>query len=76
MPIKILAEVNHGMEEWRTTVLESRATVDYLFLKHSLGRQQFLGLCCFSVSDLSHTTDGQTDNLHKLRNKMSQVNFE
>lgn len=60
----------------RTTVLENRATIDYLFLKHSLGRQQFLGMCCFSVADLSHTTDGQSDNLHKLRNKMSQVNFE
>lgn len=51
---KLLVGINQEMGELRTTVLQNRATMYYLWHKRSLGRQQFPGLCCFKGSDFSH----------------------
>lgn len=53
------------MGELKTTVLKSRAPVDYLLLKHNFGHQEFPDMCCFNVSYFSHTIDGQINGMHK-----------
>lgn len=61
---KILAEMNQEIGEMRNTVLQNRATIGYLLLKHSLNCQQFRAICSY-VSDFSHTVDGQLNALYK-----------
>lgn len=56
---KILAEVNQEMGVLRTKVLQTKATVNYLGLKHDLGCQPFSALCCFKVSEFPHIMGGQ-----------------
>lgn len=60
-----MAYVNREMGGLRTAVLQNRATIDYLLLNHNLGYQWFPGMCCFNVSDSSHTVDGQIGDLYK-----------
>ncbi|KAF6323388.1 hypothetical protein mRhiFer1_008366 [Rhinolophus ferrumequinum] len=38
----------------REAVLENRAAIDYLLLKHNQGCENFNGLYCFNLSDNSH----------------------
>lgn len=37
----------------REAVLENRAAIDCLLLKHNEGCENFKGLCCFNLSDNS-----------------------
>lgn len=64
------------MDELRTTVLQNRAKIDNLLLKHNLGCQQLPGVCYFNVSDISKAIDGQSNDLYKEVDKISQVTFE
>lgn len=64
------------MDELRTTVLQNRAKIDNLLLKYNLGCQQLPGICYFNVSYFSQTTDGQSNDLYKEVDKISQVTFE
>lgn len=72
---KDINKANQEVGELWTTVLQSRATIDYLLLQHNLGCQQFPGMCCFSVSEFSPSVDGQINDLHKEMDKISQVTF-
>lgn len=64
------------MDELRTTVLQNRAKIDDFLLKHNLGCQQLPGICYFNVSDISQAIDGQSNDLYKEVDKISQVTFE
>lgn len=59
------------MGELKTAVLQNRATMDYLLLEHNLDGRQFTGMCCFNISDFSHTINNQIDGLCKEINKLS-----
>lgn len=74
MTAKILAKANQEMDELRTKLLQTKATVNYSRLKHNLGCLSFPGLCCFNVSEFLHIMDVQIANQHKEKNKISQVN--
>lgn len=65
---KILAKMNREMGDLRTAVLQTGATINSLLLKRNLGYQPFPGsrqIPCLSVSDSSHTIDGQIGDLHQ-----------
>lgn len=64
------------MGKLRAMVLQNKATIDYLLVKHNFDCQQFLVLCCFHVSEFPHTTKGQIRDLHKEINNIFQVTFE
>lgn len=65
------------MDELRTTVLQNRAKIGDLLLKHNLGCQQLPGICYFNVSYFSQTMDGQSNDLYKeVDDKISQVTSE
>jgi hypothetical protein len=49
----------------RSTVLQNRATINDMLLKHKLGYQQLPGMRCFNVSYFSHSIDGHINDLHK-----------
>lgn len=61
--------MNEGMSELRTTVLQNRTTLDYLWLRHNLGCHPCPGMCGFDVSDVSHTVGGQINDLHRRKTK-------
>jgi hypothetical protein len=64
--VNLLAEISQEMGELRTTILQTRAnSIYYLLFSHNLGCQQFHGLCCSNVIYVSHTFDGQINDLHK-----------
>lgn len=65
---KILAEINQEMGELRMTILQNRATTDFLLLKHNLRCQQFPGMYYFYVSYFFHTIDNQISDLWRERN--------
>ncbi|XP_078506306.1 uncharacterized protein LOC144764037 [Lissotriton helveticus] len=48
-----LAELLLDVQGTRKAVLQNRADVDYLLLKHNHGCEDFDGLCCFNLSDHS-----------------------
>lgn len=66
-PEKILAEINQDTGELRTTILQKLyfSIIDYLLLNHNLDGQQYLGMCCFNVSNFSHTINEQINDLYK-----------
>ena len=41
----MLAEVNQEMSNLRAIVLQTRATIEYVLLKHNLGCKQLPGMC-------------------------------
>lgn len=64
------------MDKLRVMVLQNKATIDYLLIKHNFDCQQFPIMCCFHVSDFPHTTKGKIHDLRKEINKIFQVTFE
>lgn len=43
--------IGQELGQVRETVLENRAAVDCLLLRHNHGCKEFKGLCCFNLSD-------------------------
>lgn len=64
------------MGKLRAMVLQNKAPIDYLLVKHNFDCQQFLVLCCFHVSEFPHITKGQIRDLRKEINNIFQVTFE
>ena len=69
----LLCELIQELGEVRVVALQNRATVDHLLLKEHKGCEQFPGMCCFNLFDLSHTIQSQLDNIHNIINKFSQM---
>lgn len=68
---KNLVETNKELGELRPTVLQNRATINFLLLQHDIGCQQYPGISCFNIADFCHTSDNQADNLCKEIDKIS-----
>lgn len=68
---KILAEISQKMGKLRAMVLQNKATIDYLWVKHNFDCQQFPVMCCFHVSDFPHTTKGQICDLRRDKQNLS-----
>lgn len=70
---KILPKNNNDMGELRTTFIQNKATIDYLFLKHNF---IINNLQSFGFEEFSQTTGSEINDLHKELDKISQVTFE
>ena len=53
--------ISQELGQVRETVLENRAAIDYLLLRHNHGCEEFKGLCYFNLTDSSQLIE------HKLK---------
>ena len=56
--------ISQELGQVREAVLENRAAIDYLLLRHNHGCEEFKGLCCFNLNDSSQL----------IEHKVKQVN--
>lgn len=59
-----ISAISQELGQIREVVLENRAAVDYLLLRHNHGCEEFKGLCCFNLTDSSQL----------IEHKVKQVN--
>lgn len=71
---QVLAEINQEMKELCTSILQNRATIDFLLLKHHLGCQPFPGMCYFNITDYSNVIQQQIDEIRQEINKIQMDN--
>lgn len=66
----------HAMEQElghvREAILENRAAIDYLLLKHNKGCESFKGLCCFNLTDNSHLIENKFQQIHSIFSNSKQ----
>ena len=59
-----ISAVSQELGQVREAVLENRAAIDCLLLRHNHGCEEFKGLCCFKLTDSSQL----------IEHKIKQVN--
>ena len=59
-----ISAISQELGQVREVVLENRAAIDYLLLRHNYGCEEFKGLCCFNL----------TNSLQLTEHKVNQVN--
>ena len=59
-----ISAVSQELGQVREAILENRAAIDHLLLRHNHGCEEFKGLCCFNL----------TDNIQLIEHKVKQVN--
>lgn len=59
----------------RKAILQNRAAIDYLLLKHDHGCSDFDGMCCFNLSDHSNSIQPHIEALNKLAKDVKQDVF-
>ncbi|XP_075450936.1 uncharacterized protein LOC142492127 [Ascaphus truei] len=61
-----LEELMIDLQGARKAILENRAAIDYLLLKHEHGCQDFQGMCCFNLSDHSKSLQNHVADIKTL----------
>ena len=59
-----ISAISQELGQIREVVLENRAAIDYLLLRHNHGCEEFKGLWCFNLTDTSQL----------IEHKVKQVN--
>ncbi|XP_074799581.1 uncharacterized protein LOC141981845 [Natator depressus] len=63
---KAIALLNAEQHELRDAILDNRAAIDFLLLKHHLGCSTFRHMCCFNLTDNSRSIESRLAELAKL----------
>ncbi|XP_074807277.1 neuronal membrane glycoprotein M6-a isoform X1 [Natator depressus] len=74
---KAIALLNAEQHELRDAILDNRAAIDFLLLKHHLGCSTFRHMCCFNLTDNSRSIESRLAELANLTAHIRQdVGFE
>ena len=64
--------ISQELGQVRETVLENRAAIDYLLLRHNHGCEEFKGLCCFKLTDSSQLIEHKVKQVNKVVTNIKQ----
>ncbi|XP_039366958.1 uncharacterized protein LOC120388904 [Mauremys reevesii] len=68
----VLALLTQEMGEVRRGVLQNRLAIDYLLLRHGHPCSDFVGMCCFNITDASAAIEKDLDRLRHLAEGIRQ----
>ncbi|XP_074981465.1 uncharacterized protein LOC142071070 [Caretta caretta] len=72
-----IALLNTEQHELRDAILDNRAAIDFLLLKHHLGCSTFQHMCCFNLTDNSRSIETRLAELASLTTHIRQdLGFE
>nr|XP_048720710.1 uncharacterized protein LOC125642866 isoform X1 [Caretta caretta]XP_048720711.1 uncharacterized protein LOC125642866 isoform X1 [Caretta caretta]XP_048720713.1 uncharacterized protein LOC125642866 isoform X1 [Caretta caretta] len=72
-----IALLNTEQHELRDAILDNRAAIDFLLLKHHLGCSTFQHMCCFNLTDNSRSIETRLAELANLTTHIRQdLGFE
>ncbi|CAM4312205.1 unnamed protein product, partial [Lepidochelys kempii] len=72
-----IALLNTEQHELRDAILDNRAAIDFLLLKHHLGFSTFQHMCCFNLTDNSRSIETRLAELASLTTHIRQdLGFE
>ena len=64
-----ISAISQELGQVREAVLENRAAIDYLLLRHNHGCEEFKGLCYFNLTDSSQLIE------HKIKQVNDVVSY-
>lgn len=67
---RAISAINQELRQVGQAVLENRAALDYLLLRHNHGCEEFKGLCCFNLSDNPQLLE---QNIQQVKETISKV---
>ncbi|XP_059580914.1 syncytin-A-like [Alligator mississippiensis] len=70
---RALSALNAEQKQLRDAVLENRAAIDYLLLRHNLGCETLKGMCCFNLTDNSVLIEDKIGALQRLTQTLKET---
>ena len=67
-----ISAISQELGQVREAVLENRAAIDCLLLRHNHGCEDFKGLCCFNLTDSSQLIEHKVKQVNGVVSKIRQ----
>ncbi|KAF6104210.1 hypothetical protein HJG60_011217 [Phyllostomus discolor] len=67
-----ISAISQELGQVREAVLENRAAIDYLLLRHNHGCEEFKGLCCFNLTDTSQLIEHKVKQINDMVSNIKQ----